>query len=191
MEPARFPPEKAEPARLEAWLNLSAREKAREFMIVKTSAMTKEEEGAKGQILGFCCPAPRLAPSRRRQLTNERYPQELEPEHGYDCHDYPDDGLAIHGQPKEPAVGWVDDLCAGFTTLKHPFGVARIGVDLVPPPKTDEAAARNVFRVIKVGGEEEHRYNEDHDPRRGSSAHGGSNSLGEEALGSFSRTCCE
>lgn len=38
--PARLPPEKAEPARFEAWLNLSQREKARVFIIVSTSAMT-------------------------------------------------------------------------------------------------------------------------------------------------------
>ena len=44
MVPARFPPEKALPARFEAWLNLSHREKARVFMIVRTRAMTCEEE---------------------------------------------------------------------------------------------------------------------------------------------------
>lgn len=40
MFPARLPPEKAEPAMFEAWLNLSQREKARVFIIVSTSAMT-------------------------------------------------------------------------------------------------------------------------------------------------------
>jgi len=38
--PAILPVEKADPARFDAWLNLSAREKAREFMMVRTSAMT-------------------------------------------------------------------------------------------------------------------------------------------------------
>lgn len=38
--PARLPPENAEPARFEAWLNLSQREKASVFIIVSTSAMT-------------------------------------------------------------------------------------------------------------------------------------------------------
>jgi hypothetical protein len=42
MLPARLPELKALPARLEAWLNLSHREKASVFMIVKTSAMTVE-----------------------------------------------------------------------------------------------------------------------------------------------------
>lgn len=37
--PARLPPEKAEPARFDAWLNLSQREKASVFMTVRMSAM--------------------------------------------------------------------------------------------------------------------------------------------------------
>lgn len=40
MLPARLPVPKALPARLEAWLNLSQREKARVFIIVRTRAMT-------------------------------------------------------------------------------------------------------------------------------------------------------
>lgn len=40
MLPARLPLPKAEPARFDAWLNLSHREKARVFMMVKTRAMT-------------------------------------------------------------------------------------------------------------------------------------------------------
>lgn len=40
MLPAKFPVLKAEPARFEAWLNLSQREKASVFMTVRTSAMT-------------------------------------------------------------------------------------------------------------------------------------------------------
>lgn len=39
MLPARFPLEKALPARLEAWLNLSQREKARLLVMVRTRAM--------------------------------------------------------------------------------------------------------------------------------------------------------
>lgn len=43
MLPARLPVPKALPARLEAWLNLSQREKARVFIIVRTRAMTSEK----------------------------------------------------------------------------------------------------------------------------------------------------
>ena len=37
--PAIFDPDSADPARLDAWLNLSQREKAREFVMVRASAM--------------------------------------------------------------------------------------------------------------------------------------------------------
>jgi hypothetical protein len=40
MDPAMLPPEKADPAKLDAWLNLSHLENASVFIIVKTSAMT-------------------------------------------------------------------------------------------------------------------------------------------------------
>ena len=39
MLPARLPPEKADPARFDAWLNLSQRENASVFIIVRISAM--------------------------------------------------------------------------------------------------------------------------------------------------------
>lgn len=43
------------------------------------------------------------------------------------------------------------------------MAVARGRVDLVPPAQADEAATRNVLEVVKVGGEEENRDDEDHD----------------------------
>lgn len=43
MLPARLVPLNALPARLEAWLNLSHREKASVLVIVKTSAMAERE----------------------------------------------------------------------------------------------------------------------------------------------------
>jgi hypothetical protein len=42
MLPARLPPLKALPAMFEAWLNLSHREKARVFIMVRTRAMTMD-----------------------------------------------------------------------------------------------------------------------------------------------------
>lgn len=45
MLPAMLPVLKAEPAMLEAWLNLSHREKASVFMTVKTRAMTSSLAG--------------------------------------------------------------------------------------------------------------------------------------------------
>ena len=39
----------------------------------------------------------------------------------------------------------------------------RSGVDFVPPPETDEAAAGDVFQVVKVDAEEEEGQDEDED----------------------------
>ena len=49
MLPARFVEPSALPAKLEAWLNLSQREKARVFITVRTSAMTAGKRKKKGE----------------------------------------------------------------------------------------------------------------------------------------------
>lgn len=169
MLPARLPPPKAEPARFDAWLNLSHLEKARVFMMVKTRAMTvKAPISATVTIvaLGF---------HRTYKLTDKRQPQELQPDERQDGHDDPQDGLDVQREPEEAAVGGVDDLCARVAALEHPLGLARGRVDLVPPAEADEAAAGDVLEVVEVGGEEEDGDDEDHDPacaRRESSVSG-------------------
>lgn len=99
--------------------------------------------------------------------TNERQPQELQLEQRDDGHEDPHDGLHIHGQPEEARVRRVDDLGPRLAALEHPPRLAG-RVHLVPPAQAHEAATRNVLRVVKVGGEEEHRDNEGEDPARGS-----------------------
>lgn len=96
--------------------------------------------------------------------TDERQPQELEADNGEDGQEDPEDGLDVQAEPEEARVGGVDDLGSRLAALKHPLGVARGRVDLVPPAEADEAAARNVLEVVKVGGEEEDGDDEDHDP---------------------------
>lgn len=43
------------------------------------------------------------------------------------------------------------------------MGVPSRRVDFVPPAEADQAAAGDVFEVVKVGGEEEDGDDEDHD----------------------------
>ena len=43
------------------------------------------------------------------------------------------------------------------------MGVARRGVDFVPPAETNQAAAGDVFEVVEVSGEEEDGDDEDED----------------------------
>lgn len=102
----------------------------------------------------------------RIKRTDERQPHKGQRHKRQDGHDDPEHGLQVQGEPEEAAVGGVDHLCAGLAALKHPLRVSRLGVDLVPPPETDEAAARNVLDVVEVGGEEEDGDDEDHDPER-------------------------
>ena len=97
------------------------------------------------------------------KLTNKRQPHKLETYDGEDGEGDPEDGLAVDGEPEEAAVGGVDGLCAGLAALKHPLGVARGRVDLVPPAQPDEPAAGDVFQVVEVAGEEEDGDDEDED----------------------------
>lgn len=96
-------------------------------------------------------------------LTNQRQPDEHEPHEGQDRQRNPQQGLDVVGEPEEAAVGRIDSLGAGLAALKHPFGVARGRVDLVPPAQAHETAAGDVFQVVEVGGEEKDRYDEDED----------------------------
>ena len=43
------------------------------------------------------------------------------------------------------------------------MAVARVGVDFVPPPQTDEATARDVLEVVEVDGEEDEGEDENED----------------------------
>lgn len=104
--------------------------------------------------------------SGRIALTDERQPQELQPHQSQDSHDHPQNRLDVERKPEEPAVCCVDRLGSWLAALKHPFGVAGLGVDLIPPAKADEAAASDVLEVVEVGGEEENSDDEDHDPGR-------------------------
>lgn len=43
------------------------------------------------------------------------------------------------------------------------MAISRVGVDFVPPAQPDETAARDVFEVVEVAGEEEDGDDEDED----------------------------
>ena len=163
MLPARLPPEKAEPARFDAWLNLSQREKARVFMIVKMSAIAWPRQHIRpfkrswksSQDSGRNRGQGEAGGKEVREHTDKRHPQELQPDKRNDRHDDPHDGLHVHGQPEEARVRRVDHLGPRLAALKHPPRVAR-GVDLVPPAQPHETAAGDVLGVVEVRGEEEH-----------------------------------
>lgn len=154
MLPARFVVPSALPAKLEAWLNLSQREKASVFIIVRTSAMTaaRKKKGG-GQISNSKSYTPKKALPVRVLLTNKRQPQQLKPHNCQNSHQDPPNRLHIQRQPEETAVGGVDDLGARFAALKHPLRLARLRINFVPPAQPNETASGNVFQVVKVGGE--------------------------------------
>lgn len=152
---------------LDAWLNLSHRENAREFVIVRANAIAIVTRGISLHTLSIFLPlseeyAPR-AGSPHVELTNKRQPDEHEAHERQYCQRDPQQRLDVVGQPEEAAVGGVDDLGAGLAALKHPLGVARGRVDLVPPAQPDQPAAGDVFQVVEVAREEEDGDDEDED----------------------------
>lgn len=98
------------------------------------------------------------------RLTDKGQPQELQPDERQDGHDDPQDRLDVQCEPEEAAVGGIDNLHARVAALKHPFGLARGRVDLVPPAEAYETASSDVLEVVEVGGEEKDCDDEDHDP---------------------------
>lgn len=178
MLPARLDVPRALPAILEAWLNLSQREKARVFMTVRTRAMTtvavsvlmptapaklRHGEGLENKARASAA-ALRREYSVGTTRTDEGQPQELQAHQGQDGHGDPEDGLDVEGEPEEARVGRVDDARARVATLKDPLRVARLRVHLVPPAQADEAPPGNILEVVEVGGQEEDGDDEDHDP---------------------------
>ncbi|TPX11409.1 uncharacterized protein E0L32_007828 [Thyridium curvatum] len=158
MEPAMLPVEKALPARFEAWLNLSHREKARELVMVRARAIA---EG--GTVSSSRRPAG--VSTSAAHLTNKRQPDELEGDDSYDGERDPQQRLGVDGEPEEARIGGVDGLGPGLAALKDPVRVAGARVDLVPPPQSHEPASGDVLEIVEVGGEEQYRYDKDHDPR--------------------------
>ena len=162
MVPARLLEDRAEPARLEAWLNLSQREKASELVMVRTRAM------AVRVTVSFVCsflhcppfpPSPRLCHARdvpmstctpggekgeggktkrlrweRDPRTNQRQPYEPQPDDDEQGQANPQQRLDVDGEPEEAAVGRVDFFSAGLASLEDPVAVSRCRVDFVPPP---------------------------------------------------------
>jgi predicted dienelactone hydrolase len=170
--PARLDDDKAEPARLEAWLNLSQREKARELVTVRTRAMAaaplqvnnkQNNNLSEGGKQGRDCPKQQQG-GRGGEHTNQGQPNQSQPNQYEQGQADPQQRLDVDGEPEEAAVGGVDVLGAGLARLEDPVAVARGGVDLVPPAQADEAAAGDVLEVVEVGGEEEDGDDEDHDP---------------------------
>lgn len=156
--------EKAVPAMLDAWLNLSHREKASELVMVKAIAMAIQEtlsvnfSPTRHMFSSFRAPR-----TPYRELTHKRQPNKHEAHQGQHRQRDPQQRLDVVGQPEETTVGRIDGLGAGLAALKDPFGVARGRVHLVPPPQADEATPSDVFEIVEVGGEKEDRDDEDKD----------------------------
>lgn len=151
--PAMLLEYRALPAMLEAWLNLSQREKARLFVMVKTMAMA---------IISHTTVSFHLLPFSvflfadengcfGAQLTDEGQPHKLEAHQGQDGEGDPENGLGVDGEPEEAAVGGVDDSGVGVAALEDPAAVARGRVDLVPPAQPDQPPSGDVLEVVEVG----------------------------------------
>lgn len=130
MFPASPVVEKAVPAMLDAWLNLSHRENARELVMVRTIAIAtihRERKKISHRILlspkfaEFRAPPPG---DRVYKLTHERQPNKHQPHQRQYRERNPEQRLDVVGQPKETAIGRIDCLCAGLAALKDPFGIA-------------------------------------------------------------------
>lgn len=168
--PARFlanpEPYKAPDANPLAWLNLSHRENARVFVIVRTSAITRCPPSALS--LSLLPPKPTLPiPSKekknRTQLTDKRQPNRLQTNHRNHSKHNPQHGLGIQRKPKEALIRRIDVARLRVRALKDPAPVARRAVDFVPPAQADEAPARNVLEVVEVDCEQQDGDDEDED----------------------------
>jgi hypothetical protein len=78
--------------------------------------------------------------------------------------------LDIQSKPEKAAISRVDSLGTWLAALKYPLRLSRLGIDLIPPAQTYKSTTGNVLDVVEVGGEEENRNDEDHDPTRKISA---------------------
>lgn len=159
MLPAKLVDPKAPPAKFDAWLNLSHRENASVLMIVRANAIAKKK---KNQCKRLFCPTSR----KDKKLTNKRQPQKLQPYNRQNRHQNPPHRLHVQRQPEEAAVRRVDLPRARLQALKHPLRLARLRVDLVPPPQADQPPARNVLEVVEIRGQQQNRNDEDHDPKK-------------------------
>jgi hypothetical protein len=146
----------------------TAREPAANHVAGNVTRQVARAKGASGQVGGLAelvasGEGERVHDCQDKRNDNKRQPEELQPHHSQNSHDNPQHRLHIQRKPEEAAVRRVDDFRGGIAALKHPFGVARGRVDLVPPSETDEATAGNVLEVVEVGGEEEDGDDKDHD----------------------------
>jgi hypothetical protein len=97
------------------------------------------------------------------QLTNQRQPNELEPNQRKDGQDNPEHRLCIQGQPEEALVCCILLPALWVRRLKHPAPIARGAVHLVPPAQSDQAPSSDVLEVVEVDGEEQDGDDEDED----------------------------
>jgi hypothetical protein len=97
------------------------------------------------------------------QLTNQRQPNELEPNQRKDGQDNPEHRLRIQSQPKEALVCRILLPALWIRRLKHPAPITRGAINLVPPAQSDQAPSSNVLEVVEVDGEEQDGDDEDED----------------------------
>lgn len=123
MFPASPVVEKAVPAMLDAWLNLSHREKARELVMVKTIAIAinHNRQSKDCSLANF---SQFAASESYVKLTHEREPNKHQPHQRQYRQRYPQQRLNVVGQPEKPAIGRIDCLGAWLAALKDPFRVA-------------------------------------------------------------------
>lgn len=127
-----FPP-KARFAYVDAWLNLSLREKATVFVIVRTRAIatTTNSISDPSRTLG-------VRVGGHEKLTNQTKPNyTAQPDNRQNGQPDPKRRGRVQTQPEEPFIRRGDRARTRIRRFKHPMRVARRDVDFVPPTETD------------------------------------------------------
>lgn len=131
-----FPP-KARFAYVDAWLNLSLREKATVFVIVRTRAIATATNNISdpSRTLGV---RVREGNGGHEKLTNQTKPDHTaQPDNRQNGQPDPKRWGRVQTQPEEPFIRRGDRARARVRRFKHPMRVARRDVDFVPPAETD------------------------------------------------------
>jgi hypothetical protein len=157
--PTRFPaiflanplPIKAVFARFDAWLNLSHRENATVFVMVRINAIAIIPHVSivlSSFAVSVDANHPRRQPKSQTwaKLTHNNQPNGIQqPHHRQHRQRNPQRRRHIHAQPEEAPIRRIDDAGPRFRGLEDPVRVSRRGVDLIPPAQANQAAAGDVF----------------------------------------------
>jgi hypothetical protein len=99
-------------------------------------------------------------------LTNQRQPNEFQPNQRKHGQHNPQYRLYIERHPKEAFVCRILLPRLWIRALKHPAPITRGAIDFVPPAQANKAPARNVLEIVEIDSEQEDRDDEDEDKVR-------------------------